>query len=339
VGSRRNVSNLIPKLVDRLSERLVLVMFERYNEKARRLIFFARYEASQRGSAYIELEDLLLGALRGDPIFKTALSHATAEQLRSQLKSINPESHRPTTTSVDLPIGKAARQALRFGAEEAERLGHRIITPGHLVIGVLRQTDSPAAMAFEAAGLGLERLRELVGQAPAADTPRPPRGTSRIPQAISPQLSPLVTSLFATISTTTPQLYHWLRARFSEPVLSEEHQGEEWTRAEALGHLVDLAIAHQHWIAAALAQGTLHAENVPRKAWVVAQKYAEMDSTENLDLFVCVNRHLLNVMAAIPEDKLAISCQIAEAEPVSLEKLIAQYVDAVSEWLRKVTAS
>jgi len=41
-------------------------MFERYTEKARRVIFFARYEASQYGSPYIETEQLLLGLLRED---------------------------------------------------------------------------------------------------------------------------------------------------------------------------------------------------------------------------------------------------------------------------------
>ena len=41
-------------------------MFERYTEKARRIIFFARYEASQYGSPYIETEHLLLGIVRED---------------------------------------------------------------------------------------------------------------------------------------------------------------------------------------------------------------------------------------------------------------------------------
>ena len=43
-------------------------MFERYTEKARRVIFFARYEASQYGSPYIETEHLLLGLLREDKV-------------------------------------------------------------------------------------------------------------------------------------------------------------------------------------------------------------------------------------------------------------------------------
>ena len=41
-------------------------MFERYTERARRTIFFARYEAAQIGSAYIETEHILLGLLRED---------------------------------------------------------------------------------------------------------------------------------------------------------------------------------------------------------------------------------------------------------------------------------
>jgi hypothetical protein len=310
-------------------------MFERYDEKARRVIFFARYEASQRSSAYIELEDLLLGALREDSSIRTELSRETKEQLCAQLRGVTPESHRPTATSVDLPLSKAAKRALAYGAEEAECLGHRTITPGHLVIGVLREADSPAARAFERVGLGLTRLRELVGQAPAADLPRLRHGAPRVPQAVSPQLGPLVTSLFATISANTPPLYHWQPARFSELIPGEEN----WTRKQASGHLVDLAIAHQHWIAAALAGGVLRAENVPDKTWVEAQKYADDDAKETLDLFVCVNRHLLNVMAAITEDKLTISCQIADGDPISLETLISQYVSAVSEWLGKVTTS
>lgn len=49
-------------------------MFERYTEKARRVIFFARYEASQYGSPYIETEHLLLGLCREDRTIKRLLA-------------------------------------------------------------------------------------------------------------------------------------------------------------------------------------------------------------------------------------------------------------------------
>ena len=56
-------------------------MFERYTEKARRVIFFARYEASQFGSPYIETEHLLLGLLREDKALTNRFlrSHASVE--------------------------------------------------------------------------------------------------------------------------------------------------------------------------------------------------------------------------------------------------------------------
>src|SRR6202521_5139978 len=61
-------------------------MFERYTEKARRVIFFARYEASQFGSPYIETEHLLLGLLREDKALTNRFlrSHASVESIRKQ---------------------------------------------------------------------------------------------------------------------------------------------------------------------------------------------------------------------------------------------------------------
>jgi len=63
-------------------------MFERYTEKARRVIFFARYEASQFGSPYIETEHLLLGLLREDKALAHRLmrSHLSFESMRKQIE-------------------------------------------------------------------------------------------------------------------------------------------------------------------------------------------------------------------------------------------------------------
>src|ERR671924_1885726 len=62
-------------------------MFERYTEKARRVIFFARYEASQFGSPYIETEHLLLGLLREDKALTNRFlrSHASVESIRKHI--------------------------------------------------------------------------------------------------------------------------------------------------------------------------------------------------------------------------------------------------------------
>ena len=76
-------------------------MFERYTEKARRVIFFARYEASQFGSPYIETEHLLLGLLREDKALTNRFlrSHASVESIRKQI-----EGH--TTIREGLDLGR-----------------------------------------------------------------------------------------------------------------------------------------------------------------------------------------------------------------------------------------
>src|SRR5438067_11207491 len=78
-------------------------MFERYTEKARRVIFFARYEASQFGSPYIETEHLLLGLLREDKALTNRFlrSHASVESIRKQIEG-HTTIREKVSTSVDL---------------------------------------------------------------------------------------------------------------------------------------------------------------------------------------------------------------------------------------------
>jgi ATP-dependent Clp protease ATP-binding subunit ClpC len=137
-------------------------MFERYTEKARRAIFFARYEASAQGSPYIEAEHLLLGLMREDKqLFATLLSSGSnlgslAEELRSNLPQ-----QTPLSTSVDLPFGHMAKRCLAYAAEEAEQFEHREISPGHLLLGLLRE-NSLASEFLVSHGVTLASAREKI---------------------------------------------------------------------------------------------------------------------------------------------------------------------------------
>jgi ATP-dependent Clp protease ATP-binding subunit ClpA len=105
-------------------------MFERYTEKARRTIFFARYEASRFGSLYIEAEYLLLGLLREDKALANGFlrSHAAVESIRKQIEDHT--ARRATVpTSMDLPLSHECKRVLIYGAEEAERLTTSISAP------------------------------------------------------------------------------------------------------------------------------------------------------------------------------------------------------------------
>lgn len=96
-------------------------MFQRFTEKARRVIFFARYEAAQFGSPYIETEHLLLGVLREDEALTNRFIGKSSWDIRKEIEA-NTTVHEKTSTSADLPLRDESKRVLNFSAEEADRL-------------------------------------------------------------------------------------------------------------------------------------------------------------------------------------------------------------------------
>jgi acetyltransferase-like isoleucine patch superfamily enzyme len=157
------------------------IMFERYTEKARRVIFFARYEASQFGSPLIETEHLLLGLLREDKALtnRFLLTHASAEAVREQIQAHTPIREK-VATSVDLPLSDESKRVLHFAAKETEQLGHKYIGTEHLLLGLLREEKCFAAQMLAERGLKLAPIREELARItenvePAETMPAPER--------------------------------------------------------------------------------------------------------------------------------------------------------------------
>src|SRR6201981_2651377 len=147
-------------------------MFERYTEKARRVIFFARYEASQFGSPYIETEHLLLGLLREDKALTNRFlrSHASVESIRKQIEG-HTTIREKVSTSVDLPLSNECKRVLAYAAEEAERLSHKHIGTEHLLLGLLREEKCFAAEILTERGLRLPAIREELQRTTQEKTP------------------------------------------------------------------------------------------------------------------------------------------------------------------------
>lgn len=144
-------------------------MFERYNEKARRTIFFARYEASMFGSPYIETEFLLLGLLREDKTLSLRYlhSHTSFEAIRREIE--RHETPRDSvSTSVDLPLSNESKHVLGHAGEEADRLGHHVIGTEHLLLGILREEHSFAAALLQRHGVTIAAVREDLAKNPPA---------------------------------------------------------------------------------------------------------------------------------------------------------------------------
>ncbi len=143
-------------------------MFERYTEKARRVIFFARYEASQFGSPFIETEHLLLGIMRESKdllhLFEDGLY--PIPEIRKKIEEI--ELAQPVrtkvSTSVDLPLSNESKRVLAYAAEEAERLSHQHIGTEHLFLGLLREETTAAAKVLIGRGITLQEARDRIAR-------------------------------------------------------------------------------------------------------------------------------------------------------------------------------
>jgi uncharacterized protein (TIGR02246 family) len=136
-------------------------MFEQYTEKARRVIFFARYEASQYGNPYIETEHVLLGLFREDQRLaqKFLNKRGGAQSLREEIESHIKRGER-LSTSVEVPLSAESKRILNLAAEESERLGQKHVGTEHLLLGILRENDCWAARLLTERGLTLDWLRE-----------------------------------------------------------------------------------------------------------------------------------------------------------------------------------
>lgn len=137
-------------------------MFERYTEKARRVIFFARYEAGQFGSNQIEAEHVLLGLIREDKNLTARFLHrfhTSIESIRKEIEARSAPRDR-ITANIDLPLSANAKRVLAYAAEESEKLGNRHIGTEHLLLGLLREENSMAAELLYERGLRISDIRQ-----------------------------------------------------------------------------------------------------------------------------------------------------------------------------------
>ena len=154
-------------------------MFERYTEKARRVIFFARLEASKAGVAYIDDEHVLLGLIRESKgQLARFLSLDTIDAVERETRDHMTRTTENVSTSVDMPISKSCQQVLKDAGEEADSFRHHQIGTEHLLLGLLRQQDTLATHILGKHGLSLAKARE-VAAAMSESTPAAERDAAQ----------------------------------------------------------------------------------------------------------------------------------------------------------------
>ncbi|QYO65690.1 ATP-dependent Clp protease ATP-binding subunit [Leptolyngbya sp. 7M] len=142
-------------------------MFERYSERSRRVIFFARYEALQYGSPYIAPEHLLLGLLREDKTlgarFFPYKPTVTVESVRREIEERIVVRER-IPQSAELHLSPETKRILFYANEESRQLKTKNVGPEHLLAGILREERSIAAEILFQYGLRVQDVRSEIGR-------------------------------------------------------------------------------------------------------------------------------------------------------------------------------
>ena len=146
-------------------------MFNRFTERARKVIILAKEEARRFNHDYIGTEHILLGLVReGEGVAAAVLQKmgVSLENIRLEIeKLVQPG---PTTQIIgDIPFTPRAKKALELAAEEARSLGHNYIGTEHLLLGLIREGEGMASQVLLNLGLDLNTVRnevmELLGSA------------------------------------------------------------------------------------------------------------------------------------------------------------------------------
>jgi ATP-dependent Clp protease ATP-binding subunit ClpC len=142
-------------------------MFERYTEKARRAIFFARYEALQYGSHVISPEHVLLGLVREDKTMSARFfpyrRSLSVEEIRRDIETrIVLRDKIPQ--SAELHLAAETKKVLAFARDESSKMQSRHIGTEHLLLGLLREERSVAAEILYSQGVSLPAVREEINQ-------------------------------------------------------------------------------------------------------------------------------------------------------------------------------
>src|SRR6202165_1428436 len=137
-------------------------MFEKYNEKARRALFFARYEASKLGSRVIESEHILLGILReGEETVGEILRRfqVKPEDIRREIEGKRVFAERISSTA-ELPLSEESKKILAYASHEAESMLHATVGSEHRRIAILRVEGCTAMRILAQQGFDVYTVRE-----------------------------------------------------------------------------------------------------------------------------------------------------------------------------------
>jgi hypothetical protein len=146
-------------------------VFERFTDRARRVVVLAQEEARLLNHNYIGTEHLLLGLLHeGEGVAALALESldVSIEAARAQVEDIIGHGGQ-AIVSGHIPFTPRAKKVLEFSLREAMQLGHNYIGTEHILLGLVREGEGVAAQVLAKLGADLSRVRQAVVEEVSSD--------------------------------------------------------------------------------------------------------------------------------------------------------------------------
>ena len=158
--------------------------FEKFSERARRVLTIAQEEARNLNHSYIGTEHILLGLVREEEgVAAKVLTNLGIGlgKVRSAVEFIIERSEKPSTG--DIGLTPRAKRVIELAIDEARSLGHNYIGTEHLLLGLLREGEGIAASVLDSFSINLERARAEIVRMLSQNAPRSraARASSRTP--------------------------------------------------------------------------------------------------------------------------------------------------------------
>src|SRR5688572_9144651 len=147
-------------------------MFEKFTERARKVMGLARQEAQRLNSEFIGTEHILLGIIQeGGGVAAKVLKNLQVDlkRIRQEIEKLITPSTSPTVTLGQLPFSPRAKRVIELASEAASQLGHDVIGTEHLLLGLLKENEGIAAQVLTNLGLKLDEVRDMVLEVLGAD--------------------------------------------------------------------------------------------------------------------------------------------------------------------------
>ena len=224
-------------------------MFERFTDRARRVVVLAQEEARMLNHNYIGTEHILLGLIHeGEGVAAKALESLgiSLEAVRQQVEEIIGQGQQ--APSGHIPFTPRAKKVLELSLREALRLGHNYIGTEHILLGLIREGDGVAAQVLVKLGADLNRVRQQVIQLLHGFKGKEP--ASAAAGAVESRLSAVEERVgIAPAAAELDQQILQVRMDRNAAAAAEDYERAASLRDRERELLADKASRHQQWAA------------------------------------------------------------------------------------------